>query len=156
MKSAKQAIHFHLCPFPTGLFPMGKQWSPGWDQRTVSQWPLTYRQKTSNIRHTKSQNLSVYRLALQLSLPNTLKPSVKWEWRCSWSSADRRCSNYIWVINIFIANKGVTYIRGFTVPSWFPIIPVKLMKLIAPSSAVTKWCNITWYCMHHCIDWGWI
>ena len=21
------------------------------------------------------------------------------EWRCSWSSADRRCSNYIWVIN---------------------------------------------------------
>ena len=26
------------------------------------------------------------------------------EWRCSWSSADRRCSNYIWVINDLIAN----------------------------------------------------
>ena len=26
------------------------------------------------------------------------------EWRCSWSSAERRCSNYIWVINNFIAN----------------------------------------------------
>ena len=26
-----------------------------------------------------------------------------WEWRCSWSSANRRCSNYIWVINNFIA-----------------------------------------------------
>ena len=25
------------------------------------------------------------------------------EWTCSWSSADRRCSNYIWVINNFIA-----------------------------------------------------
>ena len=25
------------------------------------------------------------------------------EWRCSWSSADRRCSNYMWVINNFIA-----------------------------------------------------
>ena len=25
------------------------------------------------------------------------------EWRCSWSSADRRCSKYIWVINNFIA-----------------------------------------------------
>ena len=37
------------------------------------------------------------------------------EWRCSWSSADRRCSNYIWVINNFIAYYGVTYIRGFTV-----------------------------------------
>ena len=22
-----------------------------------------------------------------------------WEWRCRWSSADRRCCNYIWVIN---------------------------------------------------------
>ena len=25
------------------------------------------------------------------------------EWRCSWSSAERRCSNYIWVINNSIA-----------------------------------------------------
>ena len=37
------------------------------------------------------------------------------EWRCSWSSANRRCSNYIWVIKNFIAHKGVTYIRGLTV-----------------------------------------
>ena len=37
------------------------------------------------------------------------------EWRCSWSSADTRCSNYIWVINIFIAYKGATYIRGLRV-----------------------------------------
>ena len=28
------------------------------------------------------------------------------EWRCSWRSADRRCSNYNWVINTFIASKG--------------------------------------------------
>ena len=28
---------------------------------------------------------------------------ISQKWRCSWSSADRRCSNYIWVINIFIA-----------------------------------------------------
>ena len=28
---------------------------------------------------------------------------LSWEWRCSWSSADRRCSNYIWVINKLIA-----------------------------------------------------
>ena len=37
------------------------------------------------------------------------------EWRCGWSSADRRCSNYIWVIDNFIAYLGATYIRGFTV-----------------------------------------
>ena len=34
--------------------------------------------KISNIRRTKSQNLNVSRLGLQLSLCNILKPSVKW------------------------------------------------------------------------------
>ena len=29
---------------------------------------------------------------------------VSREWRCSWSSADRRCPNYIWVFNNFIAS----------------------------------------------------
>ena len=33
------------------------------------------------------------------------------EWRCSWSSADRRCSNCIWLMNNFIA-----YIRELMVP----------------------------------------
>ena len=37
------------------------------------------------------------------------------EWRCSWSSADRRCSNYIWAINNLIANLGAPYIRDLTV-----------------------------------------
>ena len=37
------------------------------------------------------------------------------EWRCSWSSADRRCSNYIWVINNFTAYQGASYFRGLTV-----------------------------------------
>ena len=37
------------------------------------------------------------------------------EWRSSWSSADRRCSNYIWVIKNVIAYLGATNIRDFTV-----------------------------------------
>ena len=37
------------------------------------------------------------------------------EWRCSWSSADRRCSNYIWVIDNVIACQGASYIRDLTV-----------------------------------------
>ena len=37
------------------------------------------------------------------------------EWRCSWSSADRRCSTYIWVIDNFIAYQGASYIRDLTV-----------------------------------------
>ena len=36
------------------------------------------------------------------------------EWRCSWSNADRLCSNYIWAINNFIPYWGVTYIRSLT------------------------------------------
>ena len=37
------------------------------------------------------------------------------EWRCSWSSADRRCSNYIWVINNSIAYESASYIRDLMV-----------------------------------------
>ena len=37
------------------------------------------------------------------------------EWRCSWSSAVRWCSNYIWVIANFISYYGAAYIRGLTV-----------------------------------------
>ena len=37
------------------------------------------------------------------------------EWRCSWSSADRRCSNYIWVINNLDAYLGASYIRDLVV-----------------------------------------
>ena len=65
----------------------------------------------SDMRRAKSPNLNVSRLILQLSLPNQLKPILSREWRCSWSSADRWCSNYIWVINNFIP----TCIRGLTV-----------------------------------------
>ena len=41
------------------------------------------------------------------------------EWRYSWSSTERRCSNFIRVINNFIDYLGVAYIRGFRVPCVF-------------------------------------
>ena len=37
------------------------------------------------------------------------------EWRCSWGSANRRSSNYIWVSRNFIAFLGACYIRGLAV-----------------------------------------
>ena len=43
------------------------------------------------------------------------------EWRCSWSSADRRCSNYICVMNNFIAYLGATYIIDLSVVGLSPI-----------------------------------
>ena len=45
------------------------------------------------------------------------------EWRCSWSSANGRCSNYIWVINNFIIPPASTKLKGgytgFTLSVWW-------------------------------------
>ena len=60
--------------------------------------------KISNIRCTKSQNLNGPHPVLQFSLLIHWSQWLSREWRCSWSSADRWCSNYIWVINDFIAH----------------------------------------------------
>ena len=65
------------------------------------------------------------------------------EWRCSWSSADRQCSNYIWVINNFIANQGVSHIWVFTVcltlptdwPAWPHYFPPGSPAADGPSPA---------------------
>ena len=40
---------------------------------------------------------------------------ISQEWRCSWSSANRRCSSYIRVIDNFISYKGAPYITDLTV-----------------------------------------
>ena len=87
-----------------------------WSKMRVSPHPNVHIWRyiqTSNISCTKSKNLNVSCIVLQLFLPNPLKLSVlSREWRSSWSSADRRCSNYIWVINNYIAHYGAIYIRG--------------------------------------------
>ena len=68
-----------------------------------NRYPPWTNRKVSNIRRTRCQNLNASRLGLQLSLRNLLKQVLSGEWRCSWSSADRRCSNHILVINNLIA-----------------------------------------------------
>ena len=78
--------------------------------------------KISNIRRTKSQDLNVSLISSCSRLcPIPWNPVLSGEWRCSWSSADRRCSNYIWVINDLIVNWGAAYIRDFTVTEWTPL-----------------------------------
>ena len=63
------------------------------------------------------------------------------ERRCGWSSADRRCSNYIWVINNFIAYWGMTYIRGLTVIFKFYGISCKwsLQNFAHGMTAILSW-----------------
>ena len=42
--------------------------------------------------------------------PNYWSQVLNQEWRCCWSSADRRSSNYIWVINKFIVSVYFLYL----------------------------------------------
>ena len=71
--------------------------------------------QTYHWRGTKLKNLNVSRLVLQLFCPNHWSQVFSREWRCSCSSADRRCCDYIWVINNFIAYQSAPYIRGLTI-----------------------------------------
>ena len=87
------------------------------------------------IWNAPNPNLKWFSSRLTLALPNPLKPGVSQEWRCSWSSADRRCCNYIWVINNFIVYWGATYIRGSTVivKCWAKI------TMVDGTSMVSSW-----------------
>ena len=77
------------------------QWNNSEGQHhTVSNHNKEYRQ-VSNIRRAKSQQILVLPCDFLCRTPWSQVSSR--EWRCSCSSADRRCSNYIWVIDNFIA-----------------------------------------------------
>ena len=68
-----------------------------------------------NIGRTNFQTLMFLVSSCSCLRPIYWSPVLSRDWRCSRSSADRWCSNYIWVINNFIANEGGSYIRGFKV-----------------------------------------
>ena len=71
-------------------------------------------------------------------------------WRCSWSSADRRCSNYIWVIDKFIAYEGASYIRDLTVAQlieaeWWRYELVTYAIIVSDNGLSPVWCQaISW------------
>ena len=66
---------------------------------------------------------------------------ISQEWRYSWSSADRGCSNYIWVIKIVLPTE-VSYIRGLTVVLFATIVFI-FLGLKSEYSQITKLNNIT-------------
>ena len=72
----------------------------------------------SSMSRTKPKNLNVKFFSSCLAAvfaQNHWSQALCREWSCSWSSADRRCSNYIWVINNFIAYEGAACIRALMV-----------------------------------------
>ena len=84
-----------------------------WECAVISKY-----RKISKIRRTKSPNLNVFVSSCSCLCPIQWSHVLSREWRCNWSSADRRCSNYIWVMENFIAYQTATYIRDLTV-YWF-------------------------------------
>ena len=59
--------------------------------------------KTSNIRRTNQKASMILISSWSRFWPILWSQVLSREWRCCWSSADRRCSNYIWVIDNLIA-----------------------------------------------------
>ena len=80
---------------------------------------------------------------------------LSWEWRCSWSSADRRCSNYIWVINNLICqlrcnlyqrldgNSHLTHWGLVMYSSISKPLP-KTMLMYCQLDPRNKWQNLNW------------
>ena len=80
------------------------------------------------------------------------------EWRCSsWSSADRRCPNYIWVIDNLIVYRGASYIRDLTsrgvegphVPCHGPTHPTPLTPTLTPGTLLS---HFFYRCFHALSD----
>ena len=80
------------------------------------------------------------------------------EWRCSWSNADRWCSNYVWVINNFTANQGVPYIRGLMVHTYvLTLRESKSPTLWNPLHDYLKMCwNISCFLYHYLLSYTYI
>ena len=111
---------------------------PEWSMYRLKFWLnddtiMTHRQ-TSNISCTKSQNVTPSHLVLLLSLHSLLTPGVKLS-SCSWSSADKWCSNYIWVINNFLLLRCILYQRfeSNSVWKWVTSVQVTTMAYVSQS-----------------------
>ena len=63
------------------------------------------------------------------------------EWRCSWSSADRRCSNYIWVIDNFLF-KGFTVYGQWSGSSLVQIMACRLFGAKPLSEPMLTYCQL--------------
>ena len=77
-------------------------------------------------KRKKKKEKKVSRLVLQLSCAIYWSQVLSREWRCRWSSADRRCSDYSWVINNYIAYvKDCTVARNGSTRRWHRKWPLR-------------------------------
>ena len=77
---------------------------PQWVKKTLSYWYRnSHYHQISNIRCTNTKTSMFLVSSCSCLCQSYWRQVLTREWRCSWSSADRQGSNYIWVINNFIA-----------------------------------------------------
>ena len=76
---------------------------------------LSFYSLIGNIRRTTSQTEMFLVSSCSCLCLIHWNQGLSREWRCSRSSADRRCAYYIWGINNFLGAWGATYIRSLTV-----------------------------------------
>ena len=90
-----------------GLLPEGTKLS--WSNGDTSSWKgnemsLVILHVNSLIQDTHNNEIWMFLVSSSSCFcPIHWRQVLSWEWRCTWSSTDRRCSNYISAINNFIA-----------------------------------------------------
>ena len=93
------------------VVPM-EQWAgQQFQDKSADLWVVMLSDHNEKYSDRMERSYKAFTVTFELRFPFPLS----WKWRCSWGSADRRCSNYILVIYNFIANSGASYIRGLTV-----------------------------------------
>ena len=101
---------------------------------------MNYRQ-AYNISRTKSQHLKDSCTVLWLFCRIPWGQMLSREWNGG-SSADRRCSNYIWVIDNFIAYLCAPCIRTFTVLSHWCVVTCVCQSTSSLLVQIIKQCHL--------------
>ena len=92
----------------------------------LNTWHLRYWSALDYCSCIKRFLLTIWCFILLPILALSIKASsLHREWKCSWNSADRRCSNYIWVINNLLPTK----VRLITEIWWYALF-LSPMQLI--------------------------
>ena len=113
-----------------------------WQVSVFNVYKIIYCQ-TSNISRTKSQNLNVYHLVLQLFFcPIHGSQVFSWEWKYSWSTTDSRCSNV--VLQLHLCDQQF-YAYGATVT-----VTVILYYINQGCYGITEMISLGYDNTHHC------
>ena len=85
---------------------------------------LSYRQ-TSNIKRTNSKVQMLFVQSCNCLCQTHISQVLSRQWRCSSSRTDRRCTDYIWLINTYITN----YIRDLMILHFLNTTPRSLFHI---------------------------